>query len=472
MWKTSDGQEKPVPHSAVAVMTNVVKQTSNQNTAETVRLRFPQLMKFDIAQLQHVLGHTFRHLALLAEALTHGSAPLQSEVPFSAQLALVGDAAMQVFLGEKLWQYASFPTAATVYKGMPATHTFAVPEGSQVGEASARMTAEADPITCSSPEDMRCKLLACCNHVAYARTCVQLGISRMLCQSSDTLQTSLDKFTRSVKRAQTWRELVGRTAPPKALGDTFLACVGAVLLDSHFCSAIPLMQQHVDLCAEFFMADPPSEAVCVAEVPLVGVSEDIFVRAIQQAGTAIDSRALAAPPMKTDQAHFEAQVEKALPLKDFQIYDVDGEVLWGISPRSVQLRVQCADGGDESDGASFGIHGSDRDSPQVLLQDPPGDQGNVSSETGAVYCEFCEMWLNGPTQWEDHKIGKKHKKHVRWAKQKDGPVANANPPSKAKTQVIQEQNSDAYLQEAPYHAWSSQASGWQPFPEQGMARQW
>ena len=32
-------------------------------------------------------------------------------------------------------------------------------------------------------------------------------------------------------------------------------------------------------------------------------------------------------------------------------------------------------------------------------------------EDGAVYCDMCEMWLNGPTQWEDHKIGKKHKKH-------------------------------------------------------------
>ena len=35
------------------------------------------------------------------------------------------------------------------------------------------------------------------------------------------------------------------------------------------------------------------------------------------------------------------------------------------------------------------------------------------NENGAVYCEYCEMWLNGPTQWEDHKIGKTHKKHVR-----------------------------------------------------------
>ena len=30
-------------------------------------------------------------------------------------------------------------------------------------------------------------------------------------------------------------------------------------------------------------------------------------------------------------------------------------------------------------------------------------------EVAEVYCEVCEMWLNGPTQWEDHQIGKKHK---------------------------------------------------------------
>ena len=462
-WKTSDGHNVQVPHGAVALMTNALKQLTIHTTPDNARARFPELMNPGILEIEHALRHTFRDRALLAQALKHGS---------GAKLASVGDAALQVFLAERLWLGGSFPTAATVVNGTPATQTYAVPEGSQVAEPGAGPKAEPDVIPCSSPEDMRCKLLACCNHVAYARTCVKLGISDMLYHSSDTLRDSLRTFAQNVQNAKTRRALVRCDAPPKALGDTFLACVGAVILDSHFCSAIPLMQQHVDLCAEFFMADPPSEAVCVAEVPLVGVSEDIFVRAIQQARTAIDSRALAAPPMKTAQAHFEAQVEKALPLKDFQIYDVDGEVLWGISPRSVQLRVQCADGGDESDGASFGIHGSDRDSPQVPLQDPPGDQGNVSSETGGVQCEFCEMWLNGPTQWEDHKIGKIHKKNVGRAKQKGGPVANANPPSKAKTQVIQEQHSDAYLQEAPYHAWSSQASGWQPFPEQGMARQW
>ncbi len=33
-------------------------------------------------------------------------------------------------------------------------------------------------------------------------------------------------------------------------------------------------------------------------------------------------------------------------------------------------------------------------------------------ETDAVWCPVCEIWLNGQTQWEDHKIGKKHRKNV------------------------------------------------------------
>ena len=49
------------------------------------------------------------------------------------------------------------------------------------------------------------------------------------------------------------------------------------------------------------------------------------------------------------------------------------------------------------------------------------DGGNGNATTGdleyhgpqAVQCLVCDMWLNGPTQFEDHKIGKKHKKNLR-----------------------------------------------------------
>ena len=40
---------------------------------------------------------------------------------------------------------------------------------------------------------------------------------------------------------------------------------------------------------------------------------------------------------------------------------------------------------------------------------PSNDTGKAG---GAVYCPDCEMWLSGPTQWEDHKIGKKHRKNT------------------------------------------------------------
>lgn len=238
MRKTSDYHIVPVLHSAVAWMANTVKQKlTKQNTPETVRARFSRLLKPGIAELEHALSHTCRDRELLAEALTHGSAPLQSGMPSGARLALVGDAAMQAFLGEKLWQCASFPTAATGYKRTLATHTFAAPRGENAWEASAHGKAEIDETPCSSPKDMRCKLLVCCNHMAYARTCVLLGISRMVFQYSEVLQRSLDQFTGLVKRVQGWRELVGHTAPPKALGDAFLAYVGTVLLDSHFSNA-------------------------------------------------------------------------------------------------------------------------------------------------------------------------------------------------------------------------------------------
>ena len=33
----------------------------------------------------------------------------------------------------------------------------------------------------------------------------------------------------------------------------------------------------------------------------------------------------------------------------------------------------------------------------------------------AVYCKVCQVLLNGPTQWEDHKIRKRHRKHLKRA---------------------------------------------------------
>jgi hypothetical protein len=40
----------------------------------------------------------------------------------------------------------------------------------------------------------------------------------------------------------------------------------------------------------------------------------------------------------------------------------------------------------------------------------------TESDDGAVWCKDCEMWFNGLTQMEEHKLGNKHKKNGRRAK--------------------------------------------------------
>ena len=64
------------------------------------------------------------------------------------------------------------------------------------------------------------------------------------------------------------------------------------------------------------------------------------------------------------------------------------------------------------------------DLPMIQILDPLGEfkEGTKESTDGpAVYCDDCEMWLNGSTQFEDHKISKKHKKSLR-RKQKTLPL--------------------------------------------------
>ena len=46
--------------------------------------------------------------------------------------------------------------------------------------------------------------------------------------------------------------------------------------------------------------------------------------------------------------------------------------------------------------------------PSVMASHCPA----MADTSDTIYCEHCEMWLNGSTQWEDHKIGNKHKKNT------------------------------------------------------------
>ena len=61
-----------------------------------------------------------------------------------------------------------------------------------------------------------------------------------------------------------------------------------------------------------------------------------------------------------------------------------------------------------------------RDSECLRDGDESEDDSKSASEEAydvisgkAVWCADCEMYLNSPTQWGDHKTGKKHKKNTK-----------------------------------------------------------
>ena len=51
---------------------------------------------------------------------------------------------------------------------------------------------------------------------------------------------------------------------------------------------------------------------------------------------------------------------------------------------------------------------------------------NEPNEDDAHYCDYCEMYLNGPDQWEVHIAGKKHRKNVQNWNRRDDPGANGD----------------------------------------------
>ena len=41
-----------------------------------------------------------------------------------------------------------------------------------------------------------------------------------------------------------------------------------------------------------------------------------------------------------------------------------------------------------------------------------------------MYCPDCDVRLNGPRQWEDHKVGRKHRKKLQKQRQPQGGASN------------------------------------------------
>ena len=201
------------------------------------------------------------------------------------------------------------------------------------------------------------------------------------------------------------------------------------------------------------------------------------------------------------------QVALAFNLEDFHMYEplLNGVGLTACvvaaSPRSAERR--CASNvtkdtvdifcerfqnGNSDDQTLRTLHNEvlkalESKEPPSPRDDAKDEQGWVRLETestddqacpsekdgGSEYCPFCEMWLNGPTQMEDHKNGKKHKKNVRKPKNGQGAKQVANKMKDKEPPVHERENRS---EKAPPSHTGDQESQWPSKKQQHMVSSW
>ena len=294
-----------------------------------------------------------------------------------------------------------------------------------------------------------------------------LGLHKSLLTSSSDLKDAVNSFVSFTKSLQTQRlevlpMLMQRDAP-RILGDIFAAVAAAIFVDSNWSTFVKSFEQVIDdhllsLVKEPYEAEPFKLKAWMAPVEAaMSLVPSFAVRECSRQIAAIDVLKLAfdastrrcfghgslppAPPPESEVVEAELGCEKqckaALELKDFhvfQAYDGDtelGALVMATSPRSAKRR--CAWQAYQQLGG-FKDHYDERyriaceaTEGKIECGDVPfdasalvqADATSIDTSGQAIYCKDCDMWLNGPKQWKDHKIGKKHKKNI--MKQKPEP---------------------------------------------------
>ena len=299
---------------------------------------------------------------------------------------------MQCYVGQALVKHARFPIGATITAAT--THMFveefAVPrEFTNWSELRTTKGEElSSPAASSSFDDMHRHSVACCNHLSYACSCVKLGLHTVFQCNAQDMQSSVKRFARVVERGAGWPELVVCGAP-RALGDVFLACVGAITIDGMDINAADtLLEAHVERCALFESIRP----VSVRKLPDMTV--ETLTEVIARAGPNIRISALASPapphPAKDDAPVFAEQLQRLAVLTDVEVRIAEDELVVGVSPRTAALSDPLAHAGFSE--MEVGDHGTTEDSASeagAVEMKPP-------ATNKAVYCEDCKKWLNGP----------------------------------------------------------------------------
>ena len=389
-----------------------------------------------IGQVEAGVHYRFKGVDRLAEALTHGSAT-EARTPSCERLALVGEIALKAYLSERVWrsQENSYLIAALIVADgvLPLARSFSSPAGwpgwastkqRQEGVISSNLQIGVDSIQCLERLEA-----AICNHVSCAKSCVKTSLHRFINESSSHLRHAVQKFEkRALREDINWIRLFTIGAP-KVLGDVFLACAGAIIVESDHKSAELLFAEHYKDCVGVCSLLPVMPNFDIVSFEDMRVTFDVFTEAAARSG--IGKRRQLAPWVPSssdvepegDQGDAKRAFRLAIDARcsDVFLLDVQEErggraLVCGSSPRAAIIRyglTQLRAGNGLSDDSD----GSDGDS-ELEEWSIVGESGSVKDAMiceidGAFWCGYCDKWLNGPQQWADHESGKDHIKIVR-----------------------------------------------------------
>jgi len=304
------------------------------------------------------------------------------------------------------------------------------------------------------------------NHVMYAFACVEMGLSKFLHFDSEELDTSIRAFKNFVaawmqkaetdeSKMKTFPIALTLADPPRALSDLFYAVAGAVLLDSDWVNFSRVFE--TVLLEKLFYDEMWSSMVEMMKSDGENSCDPVYSleKYAAEKGFALAVRLLPPVPLE-EQPLVPEDKESTKVAKEVSsgLRDKFGAAVWlhgvqlqkfegGNSPRTA-LR-KCAykvgsglretnwdefsraldNGKDDIPAAVRGFYTPGRKLEVEKETDEVNDEAKRKAEQSAgaqpqaqeseqkeFYCPHCNMTLNGPTQWEDHKIGKRHRKNT------------------------------------------------------------
>jgi len=266
----------------------------------------------------------------------------------------------------------------------------------------------------------------CCNHISYAVRCVRLRLHEHILISEENYhkQQWVKAFepvvpgpdAKLMLNGEDWVKFVSHDAP-RALGDVFLAAVAAVVLDAGWKTAKgeldDIIQKHVDECSTCLSC---CKAVDWKESYTYGeqVPVEVFNYAPDQTWAsrvlggdwtlqdAFERRFSDGVRCKITDLHLSVCTE-VTPLEGYT--EKRMFVVPATSPRASKIRCAFEAAGKWMKPAAI--------CPMAATSMPQSTEGPT------YYCKDCKMTLNGPTQWQDHKVGKRHRKNTKRNHTKD-----------------------------------------------------